>query len=126
MRSPQPVQLHSQSRWTTEGARINCGDICSRVTRTLCSMLTAGSSSRGTSNSNSQRPVYAFKQHKRGRLQVACDNAMANTKKQITHVIFDMDGLLLDTETFYTIAQQEILAGLGKVSSSSTSSSSSR
>ncbi|KAF6262827.1 HAD-like domain-containing protein [Scenedesmus sp. NREL 46B-D3] len=34
--------------------------------------------------------------------------------KQITHVIFDMDGLLLDTETFYTIAQQEILAGLGK------------
>jgi hypothetical protein len=33
------------------------------------------------------------------------------------------DGLLLDTETFYTIAQQEILAGLGKVGSSSSSSS---
>lgn len=36
------------------------------------------------------------------------------TIKQITHVIFDMDGLLLDTETFYTVAQQQILAGLGK------------
>jgi hypothetical protein len=35
------------------------------------------------------------------------------------------DGLLLDTETFYTIAQQEILAGLGKVGSSSTSSATS-
>jgi hypothetical protein len=30
------------------------------------------------------------------------------------------DGLLLDTETFYTLAQQEILAGLGKVRNSSS------
>lgn len=30
-------------------------------------------------------------------------------KKQITHVIFDMDGLLLNTEIFYTIAQQVCL-----------------
>jgi len=37
---------------------------------------------------------------------------------QITHVCFDMDGLLLDTEACYTIAQQKVLdeieAGLGK------------
>eukprot|EP00775_Hariotina_reticulata_P007339 gene7340-7551_t len=32
----------------------------------------------------------------------------------ITHVIFDMDGLLLDTETFYTIAQQQVAERYGK------------
>jgi pseudouridine-5'-monophosphatase len=32
----------------------------------------------------------------------------------ITHCIFDMDGLLLDTERFYSIAQQDILAKHGK------------
>jgi hypothetical protein len=37
----------------------------------------------------------------------------------IFRVVGLQDGLLLDTETFYTIAQQEILAGLGKVGSSS-------
>lgn len=35
-------------------------------------------------------------------------------RDKITHVIFDMDGTLLDTEPVYTIATQEILAKYGK------------
>ncbi|KAK9827939.1 hypothetical protein WJX74_010430 [Apatococcus lobatus] len=34
--------------------------------------------------------------------------------KRITHCIFDMDGLLLATETMYTVAQQEVLDPFGK------------
>ena len=32
----------------------------------------------------------------------------------ITHCLFDMDGLLLNTEDLYTLAQQEVLAPYGK------------
>ena len=36
------------------------------------------------------------------------------TASGVTHVIFDMDGLLLDTEKFYSVAQQTILEKHGR------------
>ena len=37
-----------------------------------------------------------------------------NLLQSISHCLFDMDGLLLNTEDLYTIAQQEVLKPYGR------------
>ena len=40
---------------------------------------------------------------------------LTNTKKTVRHILFDVDGLLLDTEIIYTQATQQIVARYGKI-----------
>ncbi len=49
-------------------------------------------------------------------IQQVCSSFNATPEKplaQITHILFDMDGLLLDTESMYTIAQKKLLKPFG-------------
>ncbi|PIO71323.1 hypothetical protein TELCIR_06782 [Teladorsagia circumcincta] len=39
---------------------------------------------------------------------------MATMKRPVTHIIFDFDGLLVNTEPSYTIANQAMLSKFGK------------
>nr|KYP57467.1 GS1-like protein [Cajanus cajan] len=45
---------------------------------------------------------------------MANSSATVSVIRRITHVVFDMDGLLLDTEKFYTQVQELILARFNK------------
>jgi beta-phosphoglucomutase-like phosphatase (HAD superfamily) len=40
--------------------------------------------------------------------------ALPPTDRSVSHVLFDMDGLLLDTETLYTVAQQHVCQEYGR------------
>jgi hypothetical protein len=97
--------------------------LCNQVTRLLFERHTTtsfcyGTHERTTALSTRSAPAPRCCHHARRRARTAAAfKSMAAPPPPrviITHVLFDMDGLLLNTESFYTIAQKEILAKYGR------------
>lgn len=113
--------MHSLSRCQIVACRVGRAVACSSVHlgRRTCQVISQQQTPPLNCHSSSGVGEWQTKGSSRRRLWALKEGTMAEgavgePKRSISHVIFDMDGLLLNTEQYYTAVQQKIAGKYGK------------